>query len=112
MKVQTALAALALAAFATIASAEITGKVTLDGKAPEQKEIDMSGVKECAALHADPVTEESIVADDKGGLDAHGHVGACHRADCRHNDHLECTASDVEVGAGVDPADCLTFAPA
>jgi hypothetical protein len=68
MKVQTALAALALAALTSVASAEITGKVTLDGKAPEMKEIDMSGVKECAALHADPVTEESIVAEDKGGL--------------------------------------------
>ena len=49
---------------------------------------------------------------DKGGVDASGHVGACHRADCQHNDHLECTAAGVEVGAGADPADCLTFAPA
>jgi hypothetical protein len=53
-----------------------------------------------------------IHTDDKGGVDEHGHVGACHRADCRHNDHLECTAPGVEVGVGADPADCLTYAPA
>ena len=53
-----------------------------------------------------------VHTDDKGGVDEHGHVGACHRSDCRHNDHLECTASGVDVGAGPDPADCLTYAPA
>src|SRR5438046_3184583 len=41
MKVRIALAALALSAFGGLASADITGKVNLDGKAPEQKEIDM-----------------------------------------------------------------------
>ena len=68
IKLRTAMAALALAAFTTVASAEITGKVTLEGAAPEAKEIDMSGVKECAALHADPVTEPGIVADENGNL--------------------------------------------
>jgi hypothetical protein len=68
MKLRTAMAALALTAFTSVASAEITGKVTLEGKAPEAKEIDMSGVKECAALHADPVTEQNIVADESGNL--------------------------------------------
>src|SRR5256885_4526614 len=63
-----ALAALALSAFGGLASADITGKVNLDGKAPEQKEIDMSGVKECAAKHTDPVPEQTVVADDKGNL--------------------------------------------
>ncbi|HEY7087472.1 MAG TPA: hypothetical protein VH518_05235 [Tepidisphaeraceae bacterium] len=61
-------ASLAIAAAASFASAQVTGKVKLDGKAPEMKEIDMSGVKECAAQHADPVTEETIVANDKGEL--------------------------------------------
>ncbi|HVT88719.1 MAG TPA: hypothetical protein VHD56_07710 [Tepidisphaeraceae bacterium] len=55
-------------AVATFAMADVTGKVTLSGKAPEPKTIDMSGVKECAAMHADPAVEETIVADDKGNL--------------------------------------------
>ncbi len=46
----------------------IKGVVTLDGKAPEMKEIDMSAVKECATQHADPVYEETIVASEKGQL--------------------------------------------
>ncbi|MVA75136.1 DUF1540 domain-containing protein [Auraticoccus sp. F435] len=36
-------------------------------------------------------------------------VGACHRADCIHNQDLECHAEFIRVGAGADPADCLTF---
>ena len=52
----------------TLCFADVTGKVTLDGKAPEMKTIDMSGVPTCAQQHADPVTEETIVADDKGDL--------------------------------------------
>lgn len=48
----------------------------------------------------------------KGGLDtAMSSVGACQRADCNHNEHLECTASSVRIGGGSDLADCLTFAP-
>src|SRR5437867_255343 len=69
MKLCTAVAvALALGGFASISSADITGKVNLDGKPPEMKDIDMSGVKECAAKHADPVAEQTVVADDKGNL--------------------------------------------
>src|SRR3954469_4354915 len=70
MKIRNTLAAFALAA-ATItpfAMADITGKVNLDGKPPEMKDIDMSGVKECAAQHADPVQEQTVVADGKGNL--------------------------------------------
>lgn len=48
--------------------ADVTGKVTLDGKAPEMKTIDMSGVKECNDQHPDPVSEQTVVADDKGNL--------------------------------------------
>ena len=49
----------------------------------------------------------------KGGLDkVLSHVGACQRAECAHNSHLECTASSIRVGAGHDLADCLTFQPA
>ena len=54
--------------FASFAAADVTGKVKLDGKAPELKEIDMSGVAECKAAHADPVYEESVVADENGNL--------------------------------------------
>src|SRR5438132_10021533 len=72
MKVRTAVAALALAAgmssFAPLTMADITGKVNLDGKPPEMKDIDMSAVKECASQHADPVQEQTVVADDKGNL--------------------------------------------
>jgi len=69
MKLHIAVAAaLALGGFASISRADITGKVSLDGKPPEMKEIDMSGVKECSAKHPDPVTEQTVVADDKGNL--------------------------------------------
>ena len=68
MKLRIAVAALAFCGFTTIASAQITGKVNLDGKAPEMKDIDMSGVKECAQQHPDPVQEQTVVADDKGNL--------------------------------------------
>src|SRR5437016_3542342 len=71
MKVRTAVAALALAAgmsCAPFAMADITGKVNLDGKPPEMKDIDMSAVKECASQHPDPVQEQTVVADDKGSL--------------------------------------------
>lgn len=49
------------------ASAQVTGKVTLDGKAPEMKDIEMN-VKECADQHPDPVKEETVVVSDKGEL--------------------------------------------
>ena len=48
----------------------------------------------------------------KGGVTETGHVGACHRSDCRHNSDLECTAEQIEVGPSQDPADCLTYSPA
>jgi hypothetical protein len=56
------------ACLSAFAFADVTGKVTLDGKAPEMKTIDMSGVPACAQLHPDPVSEEIIVASDKGEL--------------------------------------------
>src|SRR3954467_2320352 len=62
------LAAAACAALSMPVFADITGRVKLDGKAPEPRQIDMSGVKECADQHPDPVNEETIVADDKGNL--------------------------------------------
>ena len=68
MKVSMWVAALAFSGLSTVSFGQITGKVTLDGKPPEAQVIDMSGVKECAAKHSGPVTEQSVVVDDKGGL--------------------------------------------
>ncbi|HMB96019.1 MAG TPA: carboxypeptidase regulatory-like domain-containing protein [Tepidisphaeraceae bacterium] len=69
MRIRTCiLTAVFSTAMASFASADVTGKVTLDGKAPEMKTIDMSGVKECASQHPDPVSEEVVVAGDKGEL--------------------------------------------
>jgi len=60
--------ALGLLSFGAVARAEITGSIKLEGKPPESKEIDMSGVKECKDQHADPVYEESAVVGEKGEL--------------------------------------------
>lgn len=47
----------------------------------------------------------------RGGVDALlAQVGACQRADCRHNAELECHAPGIKVGH--DTADCLTYQPA
>jgi plastocyanin len=48
--------------------ADVTGKAVLDGPAPKPKEINMKAVPQCAALHADPVFDESIVAGAGGEL--------------------------------------------
>ena len=40
-------------------------------------------------------------------MDRAGLVGACHRAECVHNENLECTAASVRVGAGADVADVV-----
>jgi len=69
MNARSFFAALALSAgVCSFSFAQITGSVKLDGKAPEMKPIDMSGVKECAAQHADPVMDETVVVNDKGML--------------------------------------------
>jgi plastocyanin len=58
----------AAAAAAASGAVSVKGVIKLDGKAPESKDIDMSGVKECAAKHADPVPDPSLLVDDKGNL--------------------------------------------
>jgi plastocyanin len=50
------------------AGADVTGKVTLDGKAPKAKEIKMTAVADCAKQHADPVYEETWVVGEKNEL--------------------------------------------
>jgi Domain of Unknown Function (DUF1540) len=53
-----------------------------------------------------------IPLSSKGGLTSvHGSIGACQRADCVHNESLECGASSVRIGPGADTADCLTYQP-
>ncbi len=65
----TRLAAFALsAAVSTIAFADITGNVKLEGDAPEMKEIAMDADQACAAQHADPVVDPTIVVGEKGIL--------------------------------------------
>jgi len=71
MKLTALLSAAALAAgmcLASSASAQITGTVKLDGKAPEPQQINMASNPPCAAAHPNPVLEESIVAGDNGEL--------------------------------------------
>ena len=58
----------ATAAPAAKGNASVTGKIVFTGTPPEVKEIDMSGVKECAAHHADPVPEETVVVGAGGAL--------------------------------------------
>ena len=61
-------AALAIA-LSTPTYAQIGGKVVLEGQPPEIKEIDgIKLVPQCAALHKDPVFDDSIIVSDKGEL--------------------------------------------
>lgn len=54
-----------------------------------------------------------ISLDVRGGLPtASAHVGACQRVECAHNTDLLCSAESIEIGAGADTADCLTYTPA
>ncbi len=68
MKRHALTAALLILTLSTGALADVTGKVTLAGKPPDMGTIDMSGQKECAAAHPDPVTEETVVVGDNGEL--------------------------------------------
>src|ERR687896_611039 len=54
--------------FAAGASAQVTGKVMLDGEAPEPQKIDMAADAKCAAAHSSPVLDESIVVGDENAL--------------------------------------------
>ncbi len=67
MKLSVWLSAAALVAgLGTYCNAQVTGTVTLDGKAPKPKTIQMPA--QCAALHPDPVEEQTVVVDDKNHL--------------------------------------------
>jgi hypothetical protein len=51
-----------------------------------------------------------VDSSEKGGMgQAIAQVGACKRADCKHNTDLECHAPAIVVGQSGDSADCLTY---
>lgn len=69
MRVRTWFYAAAISVALTgAAGADITGKIKLDGKGPEPRQIDMSGVSDCHKLHADPVWDETVVVGENGEL--------------------------------------------
>ncbi len=62
MKVRSILSAAVVAVgVVTFAHADVTGKVTYDGKVPTQKKINMVAVQACANQHPQGVTEETMV---------------------------------------------------
>src|SRR5688572_32947368 len=62
MNVRSILSAAVVAVgLASLAHADITGKVTYEGKAPAPKKINMQAVPACAAQHPAGVTEETMV---------------------------------------------------
>src|SRR5438270_94056 len=69
MRANCCLAALALSALGPMCFADITGKVTLNGKAPEMKPLtQVEQVADCAKMHKEPLREETVVTDGKGDL--------------------------------------------
>ena len=50
------------------AVADVTGKVTYDGKPPPPKKIDMRTNPECVKLHADPVFDNAWIVGNNGEL--------------------------------------------
>jgi len=73
MKRSVWLSAAALAAGlclqSTGAFGQVTGTVKLDGKAPPRQPVaGLANVKDCAALHKEPLLDETVVADDDGNL--------------------------------------------
>lgn len=63
----SAAAVLALGLTSGAAHAQVTGKITFDGKAAAPKKLNIGGVAQCAALHPNGLVDESlIVAADKG----------------------------------------------
>jgi plastocyanin len=49
-------------------AADITGTVTLNGKPPEEKIIDMSSIADCSKAHSEPVKTQFYVVGPNGGL--------------------------------------------
>jgi hypothetical protein len=51
-----------------VAGVKLSGKVRFTGTAPTPAQIDMSGVAECAAKHADAVNDPGVVVSSQGEL--------------------------------------------
>lgn len=70
MRVSTWLSAAVLSAgMCTASFGQISGKVILDGTPPDMPQVKgISAVPQCAALHKDPVFEDTVIAGDKGEL--------------------------------------------
>ena len=69
MKRSIRLAAVLLGGICTASFGQLIGKVTLEGTAPQMRQIkEMAAIPQCDALHKDPVFEDTVVAGDKGEL--------------------------------------------
>ncbi len=79
-------------------------------------------VEECAfnrdeACHAkaitvggpEPCCDAYFNSKEHGGKAMNTSVGACKVSDCRHNDNLDCSASNIEISRDKCKADCMTF---
>ena len=63
------IAAFVAAGLCGTASAQISGKVILKGNPPEMRQIkEVASNPQCAALHKDPVYEDTVLVGDKGEL--------------------------------------------
>lgn len=57
-----------------------------------------------------PYCDTYCSSDEMGGdADASAGVGACKVSACEYNEHLECSAQNIQVGFQQDKVSCLTF---
>jgi plastocyanin len=69
MRLSAYLAMVVMGGLCSVSLAQIAGKVTLQGDPPEMPQIKaMQMVAQCAALHKDPVYEDSVVVSDKNEI--------------------------------------------
>ena len=69
MRLSVCLTAVVIIGFSGFSHAQITGKVTLLGDPPEMPQIKtMQAIAQCAALHKDPVYEDTVVVSDKNEI--------------------------------------------
>jgi len=55
--------------FSSLASAQITGTVKYDGKAPERKPVAaITADPNCRALHKEPLLDETLIVDEEGKI--------------------------------------------